>query len=89
VQCIVTTAGGVEEDFIKCLAPFYCDDYRAIKGADLRRRGINRIGPNIGVPNLNYCAFQDWVVSTSDVLVTPSVNLSHSSGDPIIGTNLR
>ena len=23
VDCIVTTAGGIEEDFIKCLAPTY------------------------------------------------------------------
>lgn len=27
VDCVVTTAGGVEEDFIKCLAPTYLGRY--------------------------------------------------------------
>jgi deoxyhypusine synthase len=27
VDCIVTTAGGIEEDFIKCLAPTYIGDF--------------------------------------------------------------
>ncbi len=27
VDCIVATAGGVEEDFIKCLAPTYLGDF--------------------------------------------------------------
>ena len=27
VDCIVATAGGVEEDFIKCLAPTYMGDF--------------------------------------------------------------
>jgi deoxyhypusine synthase len=51
VDVIVATAGGVEEDFIKCLAPTYVGDF-ALKGADLRRRGLNRIG-NLLVPNDN------------------------------------
>jgi len=52
VDCIVATAGGIEEDFIKCLAPTYIGrfDY---KGTDLRKRGMNRIG-NLIVPNDNY-----------------------------------
>lgn len=32
----------------------------ALKGAELRRQGINRIG-NLLVPNDNYCRFEDWV----------------------------
>lgn len=35
VDCIVTTAGGVEEDFIKCLAPTYEGDWH-LRGKDLR-----------------------------------------------------
>lgn len=59
VDVIVTTAGGVEEDFIKCLAKSYvartpeCDK-------ELRRKGVNRIG-NMYVPNDNYCLFEDWL----------------------------
>lgn len=59
VDVLVTTAGGVEEDFIKCLAPTYLGEFN-LKGADLRRQGINRIG-NLMVPNHNYCLFEDWV----------------------------
>jgi len=56
---MVTTAGGVEEDLMKCLAPHYMGDF-ALKGAELRRKGINRIG-NLLVPNHNYCLFEDWL----------------------------
>src|SRR3989344_813742 len=60
VDCIVTTAGGVEEDIIKCIKPFILGDFRA-KGAMLRQKGINRIG-NIFVPNDRYCDFEDFMV---------------------------
>ena len=43
VDVLITTAGGVEEDLIKCLAPTYVGDF-ALQGADLRSRGLNRIG---------------------------------------------
>jgi len=39
----VTTAGGVEEDFIKCLAPTYLGDF-SLRGKELRENGINRLG---------------------------------------------
>eukprot|EP00063_Salmo_salar_P083329 XP_014058164.1 PREDICTED: deoxyhypusine synthase-like [Salmo salar] len=41
VDVIVTTAGGVEEDFIKCLAPTYLGEF-SLSGKELRQRGINR-----------------------------------------------
>ncbi|KAG6596048.1 Deoxyhypusine synthase [Phytophthora cinnamomi] len=59
VDVIVSSAGGIEEDFIKCLAPTYIGDF-ALKGDNLRSRGINRIG-NLLVPNDNYCKFEDWI----------------------------
>jgi hypothetical protein len=52
VDVVVTTAGGIEEDFIKCLAPTYIGDFK-LDGVTLRRKGINRIG-NLLVPNDNY-----------------------------------
>ncbi|KAH9811696.1 Deoxyhypusine synthase [Teratosphaeria destructans] len=67
VQAIVTTAGGVEEDFIKCLAPTYIGSFSAA-GATLRKQGMNRIG-NLFVPNSNYCAFEDWVMPILDRLL--------------------
>ena len=60
VSGIVTTAGGIEEDFIKCLGPTYLGSFH-LDGATLRRQGLNRIG-NLLVPNDNYCAFEDWVM---------------------------
>lgn len=60
VDVIVTTAGGIEEDFIKCLDDFKLGDFRA-DGAMLREKGINRIG-NIFVPNSRYVKFEEWVL---------------------------
>lgn len=59
IDVIVTTAGAVEEDIMKCLRPHYIGDFNK-QGKDLRMRGINRIG-NLLVPNLNYVSFEDWV----------------------------
>jgi deoxyhypusine synthase len=67
VAAIVTTAGGVEEDFIKCLAPTYLGAF-STPGAGLRQKGLNRIG-NLVVPNSNYCAFEDWVVPILDKML--------------------
>eukprot|EP00518_Triparma_eleuthera_P005414 CAMPEP_0182465428 /NCGR_PEP_ID=MMETSP1319-20130603/9721_1 /TAXON_ID=172717 /ORGANISM="Bolidomonas pacifica, Strain RCC208" /LENGTH=385 /DNA_ID=CAMNT_0024665175 /DNA_START=142 /DNA_END=1296 /DNA_ORIENTATION=+ len=59
VDVLVTTAGGIEEDFIKCFRPTYMGDFSKYKGKDLRLKGINRIG-NLLIPNNNYCQFEDW-----------------------------
>ncbi|KAK1595056.1 deoxyhypusine synthase [Colletotrichum navitas] len=67
VSAIVTTAGGVEEDFIKCLGDTYMSSFSA-NGEDLRKKGQNRIG-NLVVPNSNYRAFEDWVVPIFDKML--------------------
>mmetsp|Transcript_27004 Transcript_27004/g.23889 ORF Transcript_27004/g.23889 Transcript_27004/m.23889 type:complete len:127 (-) Transcript_27004:607-987(-) len=64
VDCIVTTAGGVEEDFIKCLAPTYMGDFH-VDDKSYRKNGLNRIG-NMVVPNDNYCKFEDWIMPIFD-----------------------
>ncbi len=56
VDVIVTTAGGIEEDFIKVLKPFILGDWN-VNDAEMRSEGINRIG-NIFVPNDRYIAFE-------------------------------
>ena len=63
VDCIVASAGGVEEDFIKCLAPTYLGDF-SLPGRELRDKGINRIG-NLLVPNNNYVKFEVQISSDS------------------------
>lgn len=67
VDVIVTTAGGIEEDIIKCLAPTYLGDF-ALPGRNLRENGINRIG-NLLVPNDNYCKFESWFSPILDQLL--------------------
>ena len=64
---VVSTAGGIEEDFIKCMAPTFLGDFY-LKGKDLRERGINRIG-NLLVPNDNYCHFEDWIMPILDQML--------------------
>src|SRR3989344_1469374 len=59
VDVIVTTAGGVEEDIIKCIEPFILGEFTA-DGKKLREKGINRTG-NIFVPNSRYCRFEDFL----------------------------
>lgn len=60
VNVLVTTAGGIEEDFIKCLGDFKLGDFR-LSGKQLREKGINRAG-NILVPNSRYCKFEDFII---------------------------
>lgn len=67
VSAIVTTAGGIEEDFIKCLGKTYLADFN-LDGAELRRKGMNRIG-NLVVPNDNYCKFEDWLTPILDAML--------------------
>ena len=59
VNVLVTTAGGIEEDVIKCLGDFVLGDFR-VDGKELRDRGINRIG-NIFVSNNLYVKFEKLV----------------------------
>ncbi|KAF2898016.1 hypothetical protein ILUMI_08157 [Ignelater luminosus] len=68
VDCIVTTAGGVEEDFIKCLAPTYIGDFN-LDGVSLREKAINRTG-NLLVPNDNYCKFEEWIKPILDEMLS-------------------
>ena len=59
VDVIVTSAGGIEEDLIKCMANTYLGDFH-LTGKDLRKRGMNRIG-NLLIPNRNYVVFEEWM----------------------------
>jgi deoxyhypusine synthase len=60
VDVAVTTAGGVEEDVIKCLGKTIVGDF-ALPGAALRADGMNRVG-NLLIPNDNYVGFEDFYV---------------------------
>ena len=55
----MTTAGGVEEDFIKCFGDFYVGNFRANE-ADMFEISVNRQG-NIYVPESHYHYFTDFM----------------------------
>jgi len=84
VDVIVTTAGGIEEDFIKCLGDFKIGDFN-FSGKKLREKGINRIG-NILVPNSRYCRFEEFLIPIlekhKNEILTPS-QLIHILGKEI------
>ncbi|VDP33566.1 unnamed protein product, partial [Soboliphyme baturini] len=67
VDCIVTSAGGVEEDLMKCLSPTFVGDF-FLDGKELRSKGINRIG-NLLVPNDNYCKLENWILPILDQML--------------------
>lgn len=71
VDAIVTTAGGVEEDFVKCLAPSFIGDFNA-NDIEMRKNSLNRIG-NLIVPNDNYCKFEDWIMPLYDEMYEEQV----------------
>ena len=81
VAAVVTTAGGVEEDLIKCLAPTYLGSFSSV-GSELREKGMNRIG-NLVVPNSNYCAFEDWVVPILDKMLEEQ-ELLRGTNEPLV-----
>ncbi|MEK6902848.1 MAG: deoxyhypusine synthase [archaeon] len=74
VHALVTTAGGIEEDFIKTHAPFLQGDFR-LDGATLRKQGINRIG-NILAPNERYIWFEKFFQPILKTLATEQMKTS-------------
>jgi len=76
VDVIITTAGGIEEDIIKCLGDFKIGSFEA-NGGKLREEGINRAG-NIFIPNSRYVKFEKFFqplleeIYRENKVVTPS-----------------
>src|SRR3989338_7963539 len=59
VHLLCTTAGGIEEDVIKCFKPFVVGSFD-VSGKFLFDKGVARIG-NIFVPNDRYLYFEDFM----------------------------
>lgn len=64
IDVIVTSAGGIEEDLIKCLAPTILGEFD-YDGASSRTKGLNRIG-NLIMPNDNYVKFEQFLMPILD-----------------------
>ncbi|MEM3543850.1 MAG: deoxyhypusine synthase [Candidatus Micrarchaeia archaeon] len=75
VKALVTTTGGVEEDILKTFGNFYVGDFRA-DGAELRKKGINRIG-NVFVPNNRYIEFEKMMHPFLKELLDEQRNTGH------------
>jgi deoxyhypusine synthase len=60
MDVFVTTAGGIEEDIIKCLGDFKIGRFSE-SGEMLREKGINRTG-NILIPNSRYVEFEKFLM---------------------------
>lgn len=56
VDCIITSTGSIEEDYMKCSGPFSLGAFNA-DDAELKRNGMNRIG-NIFVKDEQYVEFE-------------------------------
>ncbi len=82
VNVLVTTAGGIEEDIIKCLGDFVLGDFRA-SGKKLRAKGINRIG-NIYASNNRYVEFEKFM----QPLLEEIYQKQKKSGRAICGSEL-
>ncbi|GAV53324.1 hypothetical protein ZYGR_0AI06080 [Zygosaccharomyces rouxii] len=85
VSAIVSTAGGIEEDLIKCLAPTYLGDF-TLSGSTLRDQGMNRIG-NLLVPNDNYCKFEEWIVPILDKMLEEQEDYVAKHGKDCLDAN--
>src|SRR3989338_8847680 len=59
IHVLITSAGGIEEDIIKCLKPFVLGRFD-VPGRPLFEKGINRTG-NIFVPNDRFAYFDTWM----------------------------
>lgn len=72
VDVLVSTAGGIEEDFMKCMAPTIVGDFKLV-GKELRAKGLNRLG-NLLIPNSNYVHFEEWLMPILEAITNEQVN---------------
>ncbi|KAG8007040.1 Deoxyhypusine synthase [Nibea albiflora] len=83
VDVFVTTAGGVEEDLIKCLGPVYIGDF-TMPGKDLYKKGLNRTG-NTLMPDDNYAKFHEWILPIlKQMLVEQNTQGAHWTPSKVI-----
>ncbi|KAI5148923.1 deoxyhypusine synthase [Enteropsectra breve] len=68
IDIMVCTAGGIEEDLIKCFNHTFMASFSE-DGKELRENGWNRIG-NLVINNENYMQFETWFNAVLDELVS-------------------
>jgi len=90
IDCIVTSAGGIEEDIIKCLGDTCLGEFK-MDAKMMRCNGWNRIG-NLIVENNNYVAFENWLEPILDEMyqdqVTKNTNWTPSKMIRLLGERI-
>ncbi|MBU4086163.1 MAG: deoxyhypusine synthase [Nanoarchaeota archaeon] len=76
IDVIVSTAGGIEEDIIKCLGDFKIGSFSA-SGKELRDKGINRAG-NVFISNNNYVKFEEFLQQILEELYSEKKTITSS-----------
>lgn len=66
VDCVVTTAGGVEEDLMQCVGESFVGG-EDVGGGELLRGGVGRCG-NILTPKGNYERLKEWLLPIIDAM---------------------
>merc|ERR1712226_996414 len=67
VDCIVSSAGGVEEDFVKCFSNCTVGNFELV-GKEMFQQRINRNG-NIILSLKHYALLEDWIVPIMDEML--------------------
>ncbi|MBU2638590.1 MAG: deoxyhypusine synthase [Nanoarchaeota archaeon] len=87
VNVLVTTAGGIEEDIIKCLGDFKLGKFSA-SGELLKQEGVNRAG-NILIPNARYCRFEEFLMPILEKIYAEKKTISVSDFIKLIGKEIN
>jgi len=89
VDIVITSAGAIEEDFMKAFKPFLLGDFD-VSDSDLRKAGINRIG-NVFVPNDRYETLEEKIKPILEAAhkQQQSIPLSPSRLAKLMGESLR
>ncbi len=76
VDAVITTAGSIDHDVIKCFQPYYLGSFN-VDDAELREKGFNRLG-NILIPTKGFELFEEKIqpifreFSEKERIVSPS-----------------
>lgn len=80
IDVFVTTAGGIEEDLVKCFGDFKLGNFSA-SGELLREKGINRTG-NIFIPNSRYIKYEEFLTPILEKIYKEQKNLLRFPNEP-------
>ena len=86
IDALVTTAGGVEEDIIKCFGPFKLGSFR-VPGKLLKDEAIHRIG-NIWVPTDRYTDLDKFLSKLFDEVFAVKEQIGVSELLKVVGERL-